>query len=70
VHKISMWYMFMILQSWRHEVFGKAGTPQTELMNKIEKKVLDRTPNVQWYPCDALITAILIWPSLVTKSAT
>ncbi|KAF4533380.1 hypothetical protein B566_EDAN002782, partial [Ephemera danica] len=50
---------------WRHNVLGVADTPQTELLNKIEKSVLEKSRNPNWFPCDSTIAAVLICPAIV-----
>lgn len=52
---------------WRKNVLGAIESPQAQLMNKVEKLMLDREMYGVWSRCDPLAAAILLVPEVATQ---
>ena len=61
----------MIYQDWRNGVLGKLGTPQVQLLNKLEEMWNNTRPTGNfWIPCDQIIMSVFLDRDIITSSAT
>lgn len=59
-------YEFVFKQEWRFDVLAKANCPNMELLNKIDAFCYRKFP--YFCPCDALLTAAMLFPEKCIKS--
>lgn len=59
-----------ISYTWRSDVLGKIESPQMQLLNQAEAKVIATNFKEGWVQCDPAAAAILMRPSIVTAKVT
>ncbi|XP_067002246.2 nucleoside hydrolase isoform X2 [Anabrus simplex] len=56
-----------ISMDWRFNVLGKMNNEAVKLLNAVEEKVYTAAQLSVWYPCDAVVAAIFLWPEIIIK---
>ncbi|XP_066998055.2 nucleoside hydrolase [Anabrus simplex] len=54
---------------WRKEVLGALRTPQMELLNKVERVILERELYGVWSRCDPIAAALAIDPAIIVEKS-
>nr|CAD7402209.1 unnamed protein product [Timema cristinae] len=52
---------------WRFQVLGGIHNPHMDLMNAIERSVYEKANLSHWMPCDALLSAVVLYAQVTTK---